>query len=172
MEKRSKNFFVRHFGLRGLAIFEAGKGLLAVGFAVWILRVLHKDMNSVAEDMLKIMHRFLHINPDRHFYQWVLRGVGGLTPRTLWVIFSLAMIYVAIRFVEAAGLWLEKAWAEWFALISGSLYLPLEIASLIRRPAAFKWAILGINILIVVYLIWLLMDSFRRKREARAGDGK
>src|SRR5258708_8275085 len=168
MEKHSKSFLVKHFGLRGIAIFEAGKGLLAVGFGVWILSVLHKDMNIVASDMLKIMHRFMHINPDRHLYQWLLREVGGLTPRTLWVVFSLATIYVAVRAVEAAGLWLEKEWAEWFALISGAIYLPVEIAALIRRPTGIKWGILGINLLIVVYLAWLLMDSYKRRREARA----
>lgn len=158
---------VKHFGLRGIAVFEAGKGLLAVGFGVWVLTVLHKDMNSVAQDMLQIMHRFLHINPDRHFYRLMFNEVGGLTHKTLWVIFALAMLYVTIRFVEAAGLWLEKEWAEWFALISGSIYVPFEVTTLVRNPNGWKWGILGINLLIVVYLAWLLMDSRKRKREAQ-----
>jgi uncharacterized membrane protein (DUF2068 family) len=159
--------FLKHFGLRGIAVFEAGKGLLAMGFAVWILTVLHKDMNSVAQDMLLLMRRFLHINPDRHFYRILFDAVGSLTHRTLWVIFAVTMLYVLIRFVEAAGLWLEKEWAEWFALISGGIYLPLEVAALIRHSTAWKWGILGVNLLIIVYLASLLIDSRKRKREAR-----
>ena len=162
-DKHSKNFLVRHFGLRGVAIFEAGKGLLAIAAAVWVITLLHKDMQDVAERMLQL----LHINPDRHLYQWLLRTVGGLTPRGLWVIVSLILGYSVIRFVEAAGLWLEKEWAEWFALISGSLYVPYEIYHLVRHPTGLKWMILTINLLIVVYLAWLLMDSYKRRKAAR-----
>lgn len=161
------SLLVKHFGLRGIAIFEAGKGLLAVGFGVWILTVLHKDMNSVAEDMQRLMRRFLHINPDRHFYRMILDEVGGLTHRTLWLIFALAMLYVTIRFVEAAGLWMEKEWAEWFALISGSIYMPFEVATLVRHATGWKWLILSINLLILIYLAWLLMDSRKRRKEAQ-----
>lgn len=163
---RQKNIFVKHFGLRGIAIFEAGKGLLGVGFGVWVLRMLHRDMNIVAADMLRFMHRFLHINPDRPLYQWLLREVGSLTPRTLWIVFALTVVYVAVRFLEAAGLWLEKEWAEWFALISGTLYVPVEIWELVRHPTWFKWAILIVNILIVLSVAWFLMDAHRKKKKS------
>jgi uncharacterized membrane protein (DUF2068 family) len=169
MDKHPKGFFVRHFGLRGVAVFEAGKGLFALGFGFWLLSLLHKDMHQVAGRLLEFLHKTLHISPDRHLYQQLLRALGGLTPSGLRIIIFLVVVYAAIRFVEATGLWLEKAWAEWFALISGSLYLPLEIYELVRHPTGIKWGILGINILVVVYLAWLLMDSYRRKREARAG---
>jgi uncharacterized membrane protein (DUF2068 family) len=163
MQTDSKNFLARHFGLRGVAIFEAGKGLLAVAAAIWVVTLLHKDMQNVAARMLEL----LHINPDRHLYQWLLRTVGGLTPRGLWGIVALIMGYSVIRFVEAAGLWLEKEWAEWFALVSGALYVPFEIYHLIRHPTGIKWLILGVNLLVVVYLAWLLMDSHKRRQAAR-----
>ncbi len=50
----------------------------------------------------------------------------------LWI--GGTLVYSAIRFAEATGLWLEKQWAEWFALISGCLYLPIEIYELARMP--------------------------------------
>jgi len=161
--------FLKHFGLRGIAVFEAGKGLLAIGFAVWVLTVMHKDMNSVAHDMQHIMSKFLHVNPDRHMYRGLLNSVGGLTHGTLWLAFSLAMAYVIIRFVEAAGLWLEKEWAEWFALISGAIYVPVEVLALVRHATGWKWMILSVNVLIVIYLAFLLIDSRRRKKAALAG---
>jgi len=163
MDNHSKNFFVRHFGLRGVAIFEAAKGLLAIAAAIWVVTLLHKDMQDVAEHMLAL----LHINPDRHLYQILLRTVGGLTPRALWGIVSLILGYAVIRFVEATGLWLEKEWAEWFAFISGAFYIPFEVYQLVRHSTGIKWSILTINVLIVVYLGWLLQDSFKRKRAAR-----
>lgn len=167
MEKHPKGFFVRHFGLRGVAVFEAGKGALALLAAIWVLTLRHKDMKEVADSLLTALHKILHINPDRHFFQLIQRSVGGLTHSGLHVIAGLVLLYAVIRFVEATGLWLEKEWAEWFALISGAAYMPFEIYELARHPTAIKWGVLAINTLIVLYVAWLLRDSHRRRRLAR-----
>jgi uncharacterized membrane protein (DUF2068 family) len=167
MEKHPKGFFVRHFGLRGVAVFEAGKGGLAVLAMIWVLTLRHKDMSEVASSLLVALHKVLHINPDRHLFQVIQRSVGGLTHSGLHVIAGLIALYAVIRFVEAAGLWLEKEWAEWFALLSGAAYMPFEIYELVLHPTVFKWGILGLNSLIVLYLAWLLRDSYRRRTRVR-----
>jgi uncharacterized membrane protein (DUF2068 family) len=167
MEKHPKGFFVRHFGLRGVALFEAAKGLLAILGAVWVMTLRHKDMKEVAENLLAALHRILHINPDWHLFQTMLRSAGGITPRSLRFVALLILLYAAIRFVEAAGLWLEKEWAEWFALISGAAYAPVLIYSLARHPTMIKWLGLGFNLLIVAYLAWLLRDSYKRRKMDR-----
>jgi uncharacterized membrane protein (DUF2068 family) len=167
MEKHPKGFFVRHFGLRGVALFEAGKGLLAIVAAIWVMTLRHKDMKEVAENLLREMHRVLHINPDWHILQATLRAVGGVTPSGLRVVALIILSYAAIRFVEATGLWLEKEWAEWFALVSGAAYMPFLIYELFRHPTGFKWFALVFNLLIVVYLAWLLRDSHQRRRIER-----
>jgi uncharacterized membrane protein (DUF2068 family) len=84
----------------------------------------------------------------------------------LWIAGTLA--YTVIRFVEAAGLWLEKAWAEWFALISGCLYLPIEIYELAHHATHIKWAVFATNLFIVAYLAWLLRDSHMQRKHAKA----
>jgi uncharacterized membrane protein (DUF2068 family) len=167
MEEHPKGFFVRYFGLRGVALFEAGKGMLAILAAIWIFTLRRKDMKEVAERLLEVLHKVLHINPDRHFFQMIQRSLGGLTHSGLHVIALLILLYAAIRFVEATGLWLGKEWAEWFALISGAAYMPFEIYELARRPTWFKGGILAINALIVLYLAWLLRDSYRRRSAER-----
>jgi uncharacterized membrane protein (DUF2068 family) len=163
-----KNLIVKHFGLRGIAIFEAGKGALAVAPAVWVLAHLHKDMKETAHRMVEFLHRTVHMHPDGAIYRWLLHAIGDLTPNLLWGIFAGIMAYVTIRFVEAAGLWLEKEWAEWFALISGAFYVPFELYYLISHPRLWKAGVLGINLLIVLYLAWLLRDSRKNRKEARA----
>lgn len=163
MEHHPKGFFVRHFGLRGVALFEAGKGLLGLLAAVWVLTLRHKDMKEVAQNLLAVLHKVLHINPDRHFFQLLQRSVGGLTHAGLHLITALILFYALIRFVEATGLWMEKEWAEWFALITGSLYVPFEVYQLVHRPTGWKWAVFGVNLLIVLYLAWLLRDAYRRR---------
>src|SRR5215472_2954971 len=167
MEHHPKGFFVRHFGLRGVALFEAGKGLLGILAAVWVLTLRHKDMKDVAQNLLSALHKVIHINPDGQLFRWVQHSVGGLTPGWLRLISLAIFLYAVIRFVEAAGLWLEKEWAKWFALIAGSLYVPFEIYHLVRRPTGWKWLVLGVNLLIVFYLAWLLRDSYRRRARAK-----
>jgi uncharacterized membrane protein (DUF2068 family) len=48
-----------------------------------------------------------------------------------------------------------RAWAEWFAIISGSVYVPIEIYELARYPSIFKVIVLVLNVAIVAYLIYV-----------------
>jgi uncharacterized membrane protein (DUF2068 family) len=163
MDER-KNLLVKHFGLRGVAIFEAGKGTIALVAGIWLLTLRHKDMSHIAERLL----RALHIAPHRHLSQRVMGAAEKLDPHTIWIIFAGVVIYVIVRFVEAAGLWLEKEWAEWFALLSGCLYIPWELYALAQHATALKWGIFAINLLIVLYLAWLLFDSHKRRKQQQA----
>ena len=162
MDER-RSFMVRQFGLRGIAIFEAGKGLLALAAGIIVLTLRHKDLQIVAEHTLG----FLHISPGRRFFQAVMRGATHMTAHTLSLVFFGIVVYAIIRFVEAAGLWLEREWAEWFALLSGSMYLPWEIYELVRHPNAFKWIIFSINVVIVLYLLWLRIEMHKFRKRAK-----
>ena len=163
MSSHSTSFLVRHLGVRGVALFEALKGGLAVGGAFWILSLRHKDLPRVAEHML----RAFHIAPDRDIARAVIHLAEKINGHDLRAVIVLALVYTAIRFTEATGLWLEKEWAEWFALISGGIYIPYEIAEVLRHHNRMTWAILLINIAIVLYMAWLLLDSYKRRRQAR-----
>lgn len=163
-----KNLIAKHFGLRGIALLEAGKGLLAVMVAVWLVSLLHKDIQNVAEHLLRILHKILHLNPDGHMAREIIRGARHVTRGNLHLWIAGTLAYTVIRFVEAVGLWLEKAWAEWFALISGSLYLPIEIYELAHHATHIKWAIFATNLLIVAYLAWLLRDLHKDRQRLKA----
>jgi uncharacterized membrane protein (DUF2068 family) len=172
MHKHPEGFFVRHFGLRGVALFEAAKGALAVLATVWIVSLRHKDMKDVADSILATLHKILHINPDRRFFLLIQRSIEGLTHKGLYLIAGLIFFYAVIRFVEATGLWLEKEWAEWFALISGAAYIPAEVYELFHHPNHVKWTILALNALIVLYMAWLLRDSYKRRKANREAAAK
>jgi uncharacterized membrane protein (DUF2068 family) len=163
-----KSFLVRHLGLRGIAIFEACKGILALLLGFVLLTMRHRDLERVARHALG----FMHINPDRHFYQEVLQAAGRVTPRGVWVFVFGVVAYALIRFAEAVGLWLEREWAEWFALISGSIYLPWEIYELARRQTWIRWTVLGINVVIVLYLLWLRIEMHKSRKRGRIASSR
>lgn len=165
MDER-KSFMIRHFGLRGVALFEAAKGALALLLGFILLTLRHRDMESIAARIL----RLLHISPDRHFYHETLRAAGRVTSHGIWLFVFGITAYAIIRFVEATGLWLEREWAEWFALISGSLYLPWEVYELVRRQNGLKWMVFAINVVIVLYLVWLRIEMHRMRKQKLARD--
>jgi uncharacterized membrane protein (DUF2068 family) len=72
--------------------------------------------------------------------------------------------YALIRLVEAYGLWRGKHWAEWFAVISASIYLPLEYGNLAHRPTWLNAAVVVFNILLILYLAKLLVEQRAARR--------
>jgi uncharacterized membrane protein (DUF2068 family) len=151
--------------LRTVATFELFKGL-AVGLAACgvVLLVHREDPWDIADGLLKL----LHISPDHHFAQVFLDWADSLTEAKVWAVAGVAVAYSVLRFVEAYGLWYARAWAEWIALISGTLYLPFEIYKLIHRPGPFHIAVFLINVAIVLYMVYELKtgESRRRIRES------
>jgi uncharacterized membrane protein (DUF2068 family) len=54
-----------------------------------------------------------------------------------------------------------RVWAEWFAIITGSLFLPVEVYELLRQPTAMRGFVLLINLAIVAYLMYVRLWSRR-----------
>jgi len=142
-------------GLRTVASIEALKGVLAIALTVCVLLLLHKDVEQIAGDMLDA----LHISPDHAFSQAVMNVAQHMTDHRIWAIAAGALAYALVRFVESYGLWNRRVWAEWFALLSGSLYIPLEITKALEHPDAIHILVLVINILIVLYMLWVRISS-------------
>jgi uncharacterized membrane protein (DUF2068 family) len=63
-------------------------------------------------------------------------------------------LYATFRLVEAYGLWRMRAWAEWFAILSGAIYLPIEVQSLIRHTSFLREAVLLTNVFIVAFFMY------------------
>ncbi len=143
-------------GLRTVATFEAIKGV-AVLALMFILFAVHKHVEDLAWDLL--FH--LHIDPDRNFAEAFLKAATSLSDARVWTIAAAALAYAAVRFTEAWGLWHRRVWAEWFALLSGMLYLPWEILKLAEHTNWEHVAILMINIVIVVYMLYVRVRSCR-----------
>jgi len=150
-------------GLRSVAVFELIKGLLFVVFAVAALFLVHKDLDHVVDG---IIHD-LHLDPAWHFTKLLVTGAAKLNDAQLQKIAVFALILAGIRGAEAYGLWHEKAWAEWFAVISAGIYLPLEITRYWKNPNVAGAVVFLINIAIVFYLAKLLLERHRRKVAAR-----
>jgi uncharacterized membrane protein (DUF2068 family) len=141
--------------LRAVASVEFFKGLIVLLAGFGVLSLVHRDAWDVAESFLE----WLHISPDTHYAQVFLNLAEQVTDTKLWFVAIGAAAYSTLRFAEAYGLWKERAWAEWLALISGAIYLPFEIYELARRPDWIRLAIFLINLTVVLYMVFLRMQA-------------
>lgn len=47
--------------------------------------------------------------------------------------------------IEAVGLWLRKTWAQWFAILTGGMYIPLELFEVTRSATWPRVTVLVVN---------------------------
>jgi len=151
-----------HRGLCVIALFEACKGILVlvVGFAV--LTFIHQDLEHVAEKIVK----HLHLNPASRIPRIFEAAAQRTTDTQLRLLALGAVLYSTMRFIEAYGLWRNRIWAEWFALVTSGMFLPVEIYELLRKPTWVKLLILACNAFIVLYLSFALKSNARSRAEA------
>jgi len=154
-------------GLRTVALVEALKGFAALLAAYFIVRMIRHDVNF--EEAAEHVLFFFHISPHHHLTRQFLEAAHKLSGTSIASIFGIAIAYATLRFLEGYGLWRQRAWAEWLAIVSGCIYIPFEVEKVIRRPNQLHWVILTINIIVVLYIAWVRWDEIRaaRQREAR-----
>ena len=93
--------------------------------------------------------------------EWVTRFPHALTfvaklqdPHRAHFVAAAAFAYAALFIVEGTGLWLQKKWAEYLTLVATASFLPFEIYETVQKVTVLRVAILCVNALIVVYLLW------------------
>ena len=153
-------------GLRIVAIFEAAKGLLVLLAGFGLLTFIHQDLRLAAERLVK----HLHFNPASHYPRVFIDAADRVTDMQLWALALSALFYAVIRVAEAYGLWHQRQWAEWFGLLTGGMYLPVELFELTRGVTWPKMTVFVVNAGVVGYLAYALDKSRGRgKRAAHAG---
>jgi len=137
--------------------------VLFVGFG--LLELIHKDLHLAAVQIV----RHLHLNPARHYPMIFIDAFNHLTDGQLWAMAFSSLLYSVVRFVEAVGLWLQRQWAEWFALLTGGMYIPIELFEITRRITWPRATLLVVNAGIVGYLAYALYQSRQNHKEVIQG---
>src|ERR1041384_5732593 len=137
--------------LRAIASFELIKGLVVLLAGFGALYMINRDVWDVAVSLLRV----LHIRHRYHYSDVFLKLARDVTDRLLLMVAALALLYSTLRFVEAYGLWRKRAWAEWIAFASGTIYLPFEINELFHRVTVFRVGLFVVNLAIVIYMLYL-----------------
>ena len=157
---------LRHRHDRWLIIIGAFKileGLFFVLLGFGVVRLLHRDIG----DMLLRAALALRIDPESHFVNILLDKVQLLTPHKMRLISAGIFLKAGLDFVEGIGLALEKTWAEWLTIGLTASFLPWEVFEIIRHFTWVKVGITLINVLVLIYLVWIQQLRLRAHRSAR-----
>lgn len=160
------------YGLRTVAVLETLKGVAVVALCFVLLSLLHKDLDTVVDHLTE----WLRLNPDSRVADWFYELANRTTARAIWTAVAGGLAYATCRFVEGYGLWHERHWAEWFAFISGVIWVPLEVIKLIEHPHWVRLGVLAVNVLVALYILRILIENRRERYEAKEcgekiGDG-
>ena len=142
--------------LRLVAVFEAVKGALVLLAGFGLLALLHRNLQDVAEQLVGE----LNLNPARHYPRVFIETAAHFTDTRRWLLVVFAVLYAAVRGVEAYGLWHARRWAEWFAALAGGIYIPVELYELVHKPG---WLTLG-ALVVNVAIVWLMLRALRGDR--------
>lgn len=148
--------------LRAVAAFEFVKGIFVATMGFCAIALVHKDTWLIAESILAL----LHINTDRRSAQLFLDFADSITDARLWAAARIAFAYAVLRFSEAYGLWRGRTWAEWVALVSGTLLLPLEVREIFRGVTVMRCSLFLGNVAIVLYMLYVIIHNRREMNEA------
>ena len=151
-------------GLKTIAIIEALKGAVVVLAAAGGISLVHTNAQDIADAIV----RHVHLNPASHYPRIFLEAVMSLNSTKLWILAAGALVYSTVRFIEAYGLWHERGWAEWFGVLSGAIYLPVEVYELVLGFSVIKLALLAINLLVV----GILARAIQRNRQRQDAFGQ
>lgn len=146
-------------GRRWLAYYKFGSGALLFLVGVEAIRLLHSDVQFVVAHWVEWFHA-----GRLRYVQVMLDQLGQVSRGELLGVSAASFVYSGIQMTEGVGLYLERRWAEYLALLGTGGFLPLELYELAR---AFSWTKLGVlifNIALVGYLARLLLAGARTAR--------
>lgn len=144
-----------HAGLRTIAVFEAAKGLLVLIAGSGLILLAHRDVQALAAQLVS----HLHLDPAKRYPRIFLLVSTEATPGRLHLLAAGALVYAVVRFAEGWGLWTARRWAEWLGAVSAAIYIPFEVAALVRRPGLEPLLALAVNAAVVAYLAAQLRGS-------------
>jgi uncharacterized membrane protein (DUF2068 family) len=148
--------------IRAAALFEAGKGAIVLLAGFGLLSLVHHDVQGFAERL--IAHA--HLNPASRYPRIFIDLAARATDSRLFIAACAALLYSAVRFIEAYGLWRARWWAEWFAALSAGLYVPFELVELRDH---FSWMVVGMlvaNLAVIGVMALAVMRGLRLRRQS------
>ena len=147
-----------------IAIYKTLQALLFVAIGIGALHMLHRD---IADDLATLADH-LNFNPESRFVNFVLDKASIIDDPLLKRIGAAALSYAGLSQAEGIGLYFEKKWGEYLTLAITASFLPWEIFEIFHRLTWFRFSLLAINVLVLLYLLKVVTEQVRARRAKAA----
>ena len=139
-------------GLFLVGIFKLSKAIFFSSIGAGALHLVHRNLGELVVRLIDS----LPIDPEGRVVSMIMDKADLIDAHDLRRIGAGAFIYAVLCLVEGTGLLLRKTWAEYFTVILTAMGLPVETFEIVRRFTWFKVGALVINLVILLYLLWVL----------------
>ena len=146
------------------------KGVALLLLALGVFTLANKDLSDVFDQFL----RWIHLDPERSFFQGIGAWLDTFTPSNVRVVASGTFLCGLFLIVLGSGLAFRAKWAIWLAIGESAFFIPIEIFELVHRrnpgttdhpqPELFAHPELGLFIVLVlnVLIVWYLYANRNR----------
>lgn len=152
-------------GLLVVGLFKLSKAVFFTAVGAGALQLVNRNVGDVLMHVIDA----LRIDPEKHFVGILMDHAGLINSYQLRRAGILSFLYATVCVVEGTGLVLEKGWAEYFTVILTAMGLPWESYELMERFSGYKVALLVINLVVLLYLVWILKKK-RKEEEGANGE--
>jgi len=146
------------------------KGVALLLLALSFFTLANKDLPDLFNQFL----RWVHLDPERNFFQGISDWLDTITPTNVRVVASGTFLYGLFLLVGGTGLAFRAKWAIWLAIGESAFFIPIEIFELVRRrvpdaenhprPELFAHPKIGILLVLAlnVLIVWYLFENRQR----------
>lgn len=146
--------------LRLLAIYYLAQGVLLIAVGVAGLLLVDQDQLLIIKQWLSV----IRLDPENRFIHWLLTKFLPVTNQMLEAFSIGSFVYGGLALVQGDGLFFSKPWASYLTVLVVGSFIPWELYSLRYDVTPLKLLTLGINLVIVGYL---LMSIWRTRASRR-----
>ena len=143
--------------LKLLAIYYLVQGLLLITVGVGGLVLVDQNQLLVVKEWLRV----IRLDPENRFIHWLLTTILPVTNEMLEASSIGFFVYGGLAFVQGGGLFFSKPWASYLTVLVVGSFIPWELYIMLDEVTPLKLLTLGINIVIVGFL---LMSEWRARR--------
>ena len=152
------------------------KGAALLLLALGVFSLANKNLSDVFDQFL----RWVHLDPERSFFQGIGDWLDTITPTNVRVVASGTFLCGLFLIVLGLGLAFRAKWAIWLTIVESAFFIPVEIFELVRhrrldaaglpRPELFPHPKIGLVIVLALnfLIVWYLLENrkrlFRRHR--------
>jgi uncharacterized membrane protein (DUF2068 family) len=155
-------------GVLAIGILKLIKAALLCAAALGGLALLDSHIRDAAAQWIDVLQG----DSKSRYVQALLTRTIFVDHETLAKVSAGTFFYAGLSLTEGIGLLRRRRWAHYLTVIATASLIPIEIVELTKEISPFRLIVTGINIVVVLYLVYRLCEGRSSRKPAVAEELK